>query len=466
MGTLSLRQFLRRRGDDPRTGVRRLLSVVPCLSIRYLLTSVTFVQNLVNGDQVLPHLEEDLRCAHHEINVTMYLFYNDTTGQELANILIAKASDHDCPVRVRVLLNIAYTRMGHPTVPDDTLGLVEQLRAGGVEVLNTDIDYDKVVETGNTQFDADETDIRNTVKVDMAVVDHRKLITIDGTIGYCGSANVGAEYLYHHPFDPSKPAKEEAEAAKKAHLSEAWEKWHDGLVRFVGPIVPQFDEIFRERWVLNGGQDYQPAPFDPCHTASLVGHPGDHFRICIGQPSGKPNAVRDLFKQMIKNANGTIFIQNPYLYQPEIVDALVDAKQRNPSLRVDLMLPDKSLDDSMLSYDAQSFRYQRYLHVGINVFEYQNHFNHLKLATFDGRYALVGSANLNYRSLEDDRDFELVVLVDNPGFAQEVHSFVRDLDISQSKQIKLEDVEGFGSDLWPINCRDPGTIAAEELRQI
>ncbi len=451
MSTLSLRQFLQRREANPQAGIRHLLKEASTKSLRYLLTSVTFGLNIVNGDQVLPRLKRDLDLAQQEINLSMFLFFNDSAGQAIANILINKASNHEHPVRVRVLLDILKTRAGHPWTRDDTMGLVSRLRESGVEVLDSGINYDKVIATGNPQFDSNAADIRNTVGVDKAINDHRKLITIDGTVAYCGSANIGAEYLYDAPYDPNQKDKD---------------KWHDGLVRFVGSIVPQLDEVFHERWVLDGGQDYQPLSFNPNHPAQLEGYALNAFKIVPGQPSGRPNGIRELFLQMISNAQSSIFIENPYMYHPAIVDALEAAKKRNSALQVDLVLPDESLNDSLLSADAQRFRYQRYLPVGINVFEYQNHFNHLKIATFDERYAIVGSANLNYRSLEDDRDFELVVLVDSPGFLQSVNSHVRDIDSARSRQFNLSDVKGHGSYFWPINCRNLATIAGEEAREI
>jgi phosphatidylserine/phosphatidylglycerophosphate/cardiolipin synthase-like enzyme len=65
----------------------------------------------------------------------------------------------------------------------------------------------------------------------------------------------------------------------------------------------------------------------------------------------------------------------------------------------------------------------------VGVHEYQNHFNHLKTAVFDERYSIHGSTNLNYRSLEDDKDFEMVVLVDDEDLARTVVREVRDRDL-------------------------------------
>jgi cardiolipin synthase len=107
-----------------------------------------------------------------------------------------------------------------------------------------------------------------------------------------------------------------------------------------------------------------------------------------------------------------------------------------------------------------------YLESGIEVFEYLNHFNHLKLATFDERWAIIGSANLNFRSLEDDKDFEACVLVDSEEFARGIDRDVRDEDLRWSKRVTHEDVHGASLDALRARMRDPRTlmlIAAREL---
>lgn len=463
MPILSLKQFINRRGDYHNDVLGRALPGAANGSLKYLLKSVTFARNLVNGDVTLPRLIQDVLLAQIEINITIYLFFSDLIGEEFADVLIQKASHPDNPIPVRLILDINKTKLGHLDLQDKTDKLITKMRAGGVLVIDSSIDYDTIIETNNTEYNNTAKAIRETVAIDAAVVDHRKLITIDGTIAYCGSANVGAEYLYHIPFDPTRDSKEEAELAQETNQPEAWEKWHDGLVRFIGPVVRHFNDFFRERWVLDGGMDFPPAQFDPVHLAALDGYAADEIKIVAGQPVGTTNAVRELYVNMINNAVNSIFIENPYLYHPDIVDALIGAKLINPYLRIDLVLPNKSKDDSVLSFDAQQFRYQRYLPVGINVYEYNNHFNHMKLAAFDDRYVIIGSANLNYRSLEHDRDFELVVLIDCPRFAEDINTTVRDIDISRSKNYSLSDIDSRCS---PINFRDILTRAAEELRMI
>ena len=126
--------------------------------------------------------------------------------------------------------------------------------------------------------------------------------------------------------------------------------------------------------------------------------------------------MRELYLKLIREAQHSIFIENPYFYHPAIVEALCEAKRARPGLDVTLVVPAKTWNDNAFALDAQQHEYARYLEVGIDVYEYQCHFNHLKLAVFDARWSIHGSTNGNFRSLEDDKDFELVVLVDDEPF--------------------------------------------------
>jgi cardiolipin synthase len=96
--------------------------------------------------------------------------------------------------------------------------------------------------------------------------------------------------------------------------------------------------------------------------------------------------------------------------------------------------------------------YPKLLDAGVRVYEYQNHFTHLKMATFDERIAIVGSANLNFRSLENDNDFELVARVESEEFARGINAEVRDVDIPFSTKMEPGAV-GFRA-----RVRDPRTM--------
>ena len=193
------------------------------------------------------------------------------------------------------------------------------------------------------------------------------------------------------------------------------------------------------------------------HELSERGFPLTLAQTHSNEPNDRPNEVRELYVRLIRNARMSIFIENPYFYHPSLVDALCEAKKARPELTVTLVLPALAWNDNAFAHDAQQHEYARYLELGIEVHEYQCHFNHLKIAVFDERYSIHGSTNGNFRSLEDDKDFELVVLVDDPPFAKDILSRVRDRDVKRSKQFTTEDLsDGIGG--FRIRHRDPRTM--------
>jgi cardiolipin synthase A/B len=444
--------------------------------VRYC-SRVNFVENLVDGNRLLPVLLQDLDSATRSIHITVFLFFDDPIGEEISGVLAAKAR---AGVAVRVLLNVEKTDLGDPfgtgekemmkedpgfaRDPTDVSKMRQRLLDASVAVIDTELDYDKIVETGEPELDTLAREIRSTVKIEALHVDHRKIVTIDGRVAYCGSANFGAQYLYHVPFDPMMSAHDEATAAREAGRPEPWWKWHDGLARFEGSIVRDLDEVFRERWRLGGGASFPS--LDAVIPAAPRGIRVLSARVIKNEPSSRTNEIRETFRDRILAAERSIFIENPFLYHPAIVEALLAAKRERPLLQVTLVLPAGTWIPNKLTYDAQQFHYSKYIDAGVEVFEYQNHFNHLKLATFDLRWVIVGSANLNFRSLEDDKDFEACVVIESEELALSIDRDVRAEDIRWSKRIAPEDVHGASWGALRVRTRGPRTllmIAAREL---
>ena len=428
---------------------------------------MNYARLLIDGHCVLPALLRDLEEARQSIHVAMFLFFRDPIGEEIASALARKAADG---VAVRVLLNLEKTHMGDsfstgerrmmrhdPSVhydPTDVVPLCKWMRARGIEVVDSNIDYDHVIEVGDPRLRSLAAQIRDTIAVDDLHVDHRKIIVIDGRVAYCGGANIGAQYLFHEPFDPAKDARVEGEERKRRRLPEPWWKWHDSLTRFEGPVAGELDKHFRDRWILDGGRGYDA--MEPI-AAEPRGLPIRRAEVLLNEPNDQPNEVRERYVELIRGARESVFIENPYLYHPAIVEALLAAKSARPSLRIDLVLPARKWNDNSFAHDAQQHPYARYLAAGIAVHEYQNHFNHLKIAAFDGWFSIHGSTNLNYRSLENDKDFELVVCVEDEGLAQEVLTRIRDVDLRASKHFTQRDVRGLRGRLR-VRTRDPRTL--------
>jgi len=250
-------------------------------------------------------------------------------------------------------------------------------------------------------------------------------------------------------------------------------KWHDSLTRFAGPVVEELEHHFHERFVLDGGQDYSVTPADHAdETAPLAQLTRAHgslpltaAKVFCNEPNTRPNEVRELYLRLIREATRSIFIENPYLYHPALVAALCEAKQQRPELEITLVLPAKTWNDNAFALDAQQHEYARYLEHGMHVHEYQCHFNHLKVAVFDDRWSIHGSTNGNYRSLEDDKDFELVVLVDDEAFARLVLERVRDRDLAHARPIVAADL-GHSLEGFRVRHRDPRTILLMSRREL
>lgn len=429
---------------------------------------------LVNGHRILPALLADLAASQREIHVSMFLFFRDPIGLEVAAVLVERAR---AGVEVRVLMNMEKTAMGDPFStgekrmmrhdpnvdydPLDVGPLCRALTDAGAQVLDTDIDYDHIIRVKDERLASLAAQIRDSIDVDVLHVDHRKLVVIDGNVAYVGGANIGAQYLFHEPFDPALDARAEGEARRRARQPEPWWKWHDSLTRFEGPVVARIDEEFHARWLLDGGQEYRrqpPLERSARRTAGEGGDALDAAHVFTNSPDGQANAIRELYVRLIGEAERSIFIENPYLYHPSIVDALCAAKRVRPSLSVVLIVPSAEHNDNSFAEDAQQHEYARLLAASVEVYEYQRHFNHLKLAVFDERLAIHGSTNLNFRSLEDDKDFELVVVTEGREFASRNLREVRDLDLLHARRITERDVHGWTPRALRIRVRHPWTL--------
>jgi len=424
---------------------------------------------LVDGHRILPALLDDLRAARHEVHVSMFLFFRDPIGEEVATALCEKAAQG---AKVRVLLNVEKTAMGDPFStgekemmrhdpnvdydPTDVTPLCKRMRAAGVEIIDTNIDYDAVIATDDPRLMSIAQQIRGAISIDDLHIDHRKIVAIDGQVAYCGGANIGAQYLYRVPFDPTKDAELEGDEAKARGSREPWWKWHDGLTRFEGPIVADINRHFRDRWILDGGTPFEPSS-QPKTGSAQRGTALDAATVLTNEPNDRPNEIRELYLGLISRAERSIFIENPYVYHEAIAEGLVQAKEKRPGLVITLILPAGKWNDNEFAHDAQQHLYERYLRCGIEVYEYQAHFSHLKMAVFDERWSIHGSTNLNYRSLEDDKDFELVVCVDDEALANDVLTRIRDVDVKYSRRFTEDDLRGSLEGLR-VKTRDPRTL--------
>lgn len=259
----------------------------------------------------------------------------------------------------------------------------------------------------------------------IARVDHRKLMIADGRAAMIGGHNLGEEYVYPAPFDPQKPDD-----------TEPWVMWHDVSVRLEGPIVADLQRFFRERWVTEGGDRFPETGDGPDHPTFPTLAPisgGASVRVVDTTPGARRN-YHSAILRLFDGARKEILILNPYFSNPEVLSALTGAARRGVSVK--FVLPDTRSDSLEFVYAARLW-YRELLEAGVEVYEYQNHMTHAKVAVVDD-VGVVGTANLNHSSLF--HHYELAAFVEDAAFAAEMRRQLWDIDIPRSRRIQMEDL--------------------------
>jgi len=221
----------------------------------------------------------------------------------------------------------------------------------------------------------------------MDLRDHRKIAVIDNRIAYSGSQNCA---------DP------------EFRVKSAYAPWIDLLLRCEGPVVAQIQFLFLSGWIPETGE----TGLDGYAAAAA---PAWHDGGCVATafetgPIARHNAMADMFVACIYAARRELVITTPYFVPDEsILRAICAAPRRG--VRTTLVLPRRN--DSWLVGQASRSTYADLLQCGVEVHEYPLGLLHAKSMTIDGQISLVGSANIDRRSLE--LNFENSLLVADAG---------------------------------------------------
>lgn len=341
-----------------------------------ILTQKNKVDVFTDGREKFAALMDDIRAARDHIHVQYYILREDGLGEELIKALTQKAKQS---VQVRVL----YDHMGSRGV---TRRFFRDLReAGGrVEAFFPFLHYN----------------YRN----------HRKLVIIDGAIGYIGGFNVGDEYL---------------------GLSARFGYWRDTHLRVSGKAV----HAVQTRFILDWNQALKK--YDITYDARYfpkVPEFGDvAMQIVSSGPDSEWEQIKNGYVKMIFAAKKYIYLQTPY-FIPD--DTLLDAMRIVALSGVDvrIMIPNKP--DHMFVYWATLFNIGELLKAGVKVYIYQNGFIHAKTIVVDDKLATVGTANVDVRSFR--LNFEVNAFLYHPKQAEQLRGvFEKDMDLST--QLTMED---------------------------
>lgn len=349
----------------PPTGLVDVKQLIYMLTVfeSTLYTTRNKVTLFTDGREKFDALLEDIKQATDHIHLQYYIYRSDTLGVEVRDALIDAAKRG---VKVRVLLDA----WGSTQV---TASFFDGLKAAGGEVafffplfvpyINPRINY------------------RN----------HRKIVVIDGQIGYTGGFNVGNEYL--------------GQVQKFGY-------WRDNHLRIHGEAVYTLQNRFLMDWNSQQKNElvYQPDYFPEIESEGKLA-----LQIVSSGPDSEHEQIKLTYLKMINLAKKEILIQTPY-YIPDapIHEALKLALLSGVKVR--MQIPNKP--DHILVYWATYSFAAELLEYGAIIETYENGFIHAKTMVIDGGVASVGSANIDVRSFK--LDFEVNTIVYDAAFAEEL----------------------------------------------
>ena len=309
----------------------------------------------VHGSEKFEHLLADIERAEHHIHIDYYIIDDDNIGNTLKNALIRKSLQG---IEVRVI----YDSFGSRKTKQ---AFFEEMRKAGIEV---------------------EPFLKFKLPISSRVNyrNHRKIIVIDGKIGYVGGMNIADRYVD----------------------GVSWGIWRDTHARIEGKAVQGLQSIFFIDWyfvtqTLITSRNYFP----------MLPKFGDiAIQIVNGGPLREEREVVHGILQAIYDARKSIFIQTPYFLPPEsMLDALKTAAARGVDVRI--MISKKS-DMSLVQAAARSY-VKEMLKVGVKFHLYRAGFLHSKMMVFDDSLTLLGSVNFDFRSFEHNFEVEAFIYSDS-----------------------------------------------------
>ena len=325
-----------------------------------ILTDDNAVEVFTNGRPKFAMLFEDLRAARDHIHVQYFTIHNDAIGQELIAILKEKASQG---VEVKLL----YDSFGCGFT--FVRPLFRELKEAGGKVQG----------------------IRPWARA-LNYRNHRKLVIIDGRVGYLGGMNVGVHY---------------AEGVGGM-------EWRDTHVRLTGGVVRDLQQIFISDWVASARKGrlgfrqrlphYFPEVESNGHLPAQIIANGLYNKF-IGQ-----DVINLSYFNLISGAKERLWIQTPYFAPSEpVLQSLKTLALRGVDVRI--MTSSYYTFGGLFHHNIKNYFFRQLIDSGVRVFKYKG-IMHAKTMLVDDEQLCIGTVNLNVRSLE--RDDELFIYFESP----------------------------------------------------
>ncbi len=340
------------------------------------LTANNAVKLLINGEEKFPELLQALSQAKNHIHLEYYIYENDITGNQIAEVLIQKAQEG---VEVRFM----YDDFGSHGLGKK---FINKLQVAGVQTAP----FYKI----KWYALANRLNYRN----------HRKIIIIDGQITFVGGINMSDKY--RNDLQTSK------------HLF-----WRDTHLMITGQASSYLQYLFLCDWNFCSQNNLEyDAKYFPTTTQSET-LKNNVVQIAASGPDSIQPVIFYSLLEAISSAKKSIYITSPYFIPGEsLMDALIIAVQSG--LDVKILIPGQS--DSVMVNAAASAYYTELLQYGAKIYKYSKGFVHAKTMVIDDDLAIVGSANMDYRSF--DLNFEVNAMVYSTTISKQLQAvFIEDL---------------------------------------
>lgn len=321
------------------------------------------------GSPAFEAMLAEMSRAHHHIHAEFYIYQPDEIGRRFLQVLIDKARSG---VEVRLLY--------------DAIGTRKFMRLPWQELQKAGGQFKQFLPINP---------LRRSYQINLR--NHRKILVVDGQVAFTGGMNVGDEYLGRVP---------------------QFGYWRDTQLRIEGPAVADLQRIFTEDWDFAAGEDLEETAYYPSTRQDGM----TTVQVVESGPDRETKAIREVFFATILEARQRLWIASPY-FVPDagLLDALCLAAQRGVDVRLlCLYHPDK-----WIPFLAGRYYWTDLLRAGGKVYQYTRGMMHAKVVTVDGNWAMVGTANLDNRSMH--LNFEVNCLLYDPGLTAELDAaFLRD----------------------------------------
>lgn len=363
-----------------------------------VLTADNQVEIFTDGKEKFKDLIHELETAREYIHIQYYIIKNDRVFDEMIPVLKKKVQEG---VQVRIL----YDGMGGRFMP---ARVWKDLKASGVKV--------------GEFFPA----ILGRLQLRVNYRNHRKIVVIDGRVGYVGGFNIGREYISQDP---------KFGYWRDTHLKIRGSAVYSLQIRFaLDWNYAAKENLFKEgRYFGLDESDHGKAPQAnrPAPRTEPAAAPQNSRHVAVQIISSGPDAsnrqIRNNYLQLFHKAKDHIYIQTPYFVPDDaILSALKMAAESGVDVR--LMIPCKP--DHPFVYWASYSYVGDLLAVGARCYTYENGFLHAKAVTADGLVACCGTANMDIRSFE--LNFEVNATIFDPETTRRLEqAFIKDLDHCQ-----------------------------------